>query len=1464
MNELKLIIEGGGVTRAAVLSENRPGIRIGSVSDCDIRLKRELFDGPVLVTVCFSGDGWRISCEEGAALISRTGKEASEFGVLHGDIFSLRQGGSDVLKFYTYFSYPDPAPDYDAIIDIRDLSPVVIGNTDGAHIKLDSDIISGEYIVLSNDDGEISADASFAPNSALLNGERFFGIAKISDFDFISLGDFIFYFKNGVLYTPEREDLSVASGLDYMPLREETPAYRYPELNRGPRLKKDLGDEPIEIAGPPKKPDAPKTSLILQLSPTLAMIAVSALSQASLIGSGVKGAGLVISNFSTLAVGILTTVFGFAHGRLTYRSSLKKWENGYREIILKKTAELEDEKFREQTELWHIYPDCESLREFVKTFSGRIFERSPADDDFLSLSLGTGSNPAMRKPVFKPVDHSGAESEMTALAKSVCEKYSEVDGTPVRVDLRASGTIGVIGDEEKRYEFFKTLLAQVCILHSYEDVKVILMIPSGETDKYGWVKWFPHLNGVGGELRGIVCDRESRDRVFEYLYSVMSERKSALESGREIKSPHIVVFALEEYDVKKHPLYNFSEEFSELGVSFVFFGSYCENLPKNCSEIIKLDTSGCSVSSKNDGNAERKFTPDEINDFSISFIAERLAPIYTSGTSLAAKLPTDVSLFEILNILEPEDYGMPEKWKKADVSHSLSVPLGLDALGNVLRLDISERAHGPHGLIAGTTGSGKSELLSTYILSAALNYRPTELAFLLIDFKGGGMANQFEGLPHIVGIITDNDGEGTERSLRSIRSEIERRKRLFADENVSSIDGYIRKYRAGAAEIPLPHLVITVDEFAELKAEHPEFMRELISAARIGRSLGVHLILSTQKPAGQVSEQILSNSRFRICLKVASRDDSYEVLRTPLASEIKERGQAYLQVGNNEVFTLFQSAYTGASALSDKNGSAREFTVSEVSFSGVRTPVYVKKASDSNGERLTQLRAVIDYISDYVKTSGEPVPSPIFLSPLPENINFPTDDLSSDGAMDAEIGIIDDVEKQSQPVFRLDISDGNVLVVGESGSGKTELCKTFIRSLCSKNSPEQFGFMIIDLASKALMGMSRLRHCIGLATDPGESLRRAVEFICREISRRKTLAAGTEVMTPEVVIIDNLSEFREAVKEYESDAVYLLREGPSVGVYTLASDTSASGIGSKFMSCFPVRIALHLTDPGSYIGILGKTVPASKSVPGRGRVRVDGNMYLFQTYSPFGQDVSEEQFAEKINKAYPKPGPVKMPELPKSLSVEETASLGNPNDEKIAVGLDFETAEPVFIDLTEENIGIAAKSLGIKTAVIKTIVAGALKKSCKIKIIISDRADGQLNITGCKRVLTDDLGKELEALKESGERALIILNDRKAVEKYAGEIAALTASGNVFTVFSDIPGAGGFGSLEATRLVKNLRGYIIFDDLRRVDFIGSLRLTPSELRRYVRPAFASDGYILNGEGLERVRFSDPERGDGDD
>lgn len=204
---------------------------------------------------------------------------------------------------------------------------------------------------------------------------------------------------------------------------------------------------------------------------------------------------------------------------------------------------------------------------------------------------------------------------------------------------------------------------------------------------------------------------------------------------------------------------------------------------------------------------------------------------------------------------------------------------------------------------------------------------------MIIDFKGGGMVNQFKDLPHLLGAITNIDGKEIDRSLKSIKAELQKRQYLFAEAEVNHIDKYIQKYKAGEVLEPLPHLIIIVDEFAELKAEQPDFMKELISAARIGRSLGVHLILATQKPAGQVDEQIWSNSRFKLCLKVQGPEDSNEVLKSPLAAEIKEPGRAYFQVGNNEIFELFQSAYSGAPAQSD-DADVKEYCIYELELSG--------------------------------------------------------------------------------------------------------------------------------------------------------------------------------------------------------------------------------------------------------------------------------------------------------------------------------------------------------------------------------------------------------------------------------------------------------------------------------------------------------------------------------------------------
>ena len=347
-----------------------------------------------------------------------------------------------------------------------------------------------------------------------------------------------------------------------------------------------------------------------------------------------------------------------------------------------------------------------------------------------------------------------------------------------------------------------------------------------------------------------------------------------------------------------------------------------------------------------------------------------MAPVYCEEISLESSLRKNISLFELLGIYSANDLELKTRWNDSKIYETMAVPLGINVKNDVVCLNLHEKFHGPHGLVAGTTGSGKSEILQSFILSAATYFHPYEIGFVIIDFKGGGMVNQFKDLPHLIGAITNIDGNEIQRSLKSIKAELMKRQNHFASAGVNHIDKYIQLYKDGKVTEALPHLIIIVDEFAELKAEQPEFMKELISAARIGRSLGVHLILATQKPSGVVDAQIWSNSKFKLCLKVQSKEDSNEVIKTPLAAEIKEPGRAYLQVGNNEIFELFQSAYSGAPATVDASEVEKEFVISKVGFTGNRKPIYVRKKRKQKINVQNQLDAIVAYIHDYCNKEG--------------------------------------------------------------------------------------------------------------------------------------------------------------------------------------------------------------------------------------------------------------------------------------------------------------------------------------------------------------------------------------------------------------------------------------------------------------------------------------------------------------
>lgn len=435
-----------------------------------------------------------------------------------------------------------------------------------------------------------------------------------------------------------------------------------------------------------------------------------------------------------------------------------------------------------------------------------------------------------------------------------------------------------------------------------------------------------------------------------------------------------------------------------------------------------------------------------------------------------AAIPDMLTFLDMYKTSRGEDLDMYHKWLENRTYESMRSLIGQKAGEQPVYLDIHEKYHGHHGLVAGTTGSGKSETLQTYILSLVLNYHPHEVAFILIDYKGGGMAQSFIGLPHLAGVITNLGGNQTTRALLSINAEIKRRQRTFNEYKIKHIDAYIELYRNGEAEEPMPHLLIIADEFAELKKEQPDFVRALVSAARVGRSLGINLILATQKPSGVVDDEIWSNTRFRICLRVADKQDSNEMLKRTDAAYITGTGRGFLQVGNDEIFDEFQSGWSGAPYTPEVpfNDDSKAKAVI-IGLTG--KPEAVKKKKKKKGDnvkKFTQLDAMVQYAANLAEENHIKPLRQIWLPPLPGI--FYLDDLEltwDEKQIKLPVGLADDPQNQRQfPVYLDFIRDGHLLICGSAGSGKTSLVQTILYGAALPVKASQGESMMLAIREK--------------------------------------------------------------------------------------------------------------------------------------------------------------------------------------------------------------------------------------------------------------------------------------------------------------------------------------------------------------------------------------------------------------
>lgn len=1495
-NRYRIILTGKNIYKEAELTPEMKNVRLGTATECEIRLLKEAFFESVELDFTQSDGVWTVFCSDNLFLDVGDARKLYTLHLSHGDCFRVfyQESNNELFSVEFLIDFESERKSISRRIDISGQPRIEIGTDPENQIVLLSRYAKNDKLILTQEKQGFVLHIKNTTYGVYINGRKAENGEVIKDGDFLSVSDAVFYYKDNVLWT-EESDKIIINQLKYS---GEEKQGNYPKFKRNTRVKVIPDDEKIEILDPPAKPEKPKTNLLQRLLPSMGMLVASGVmafigSPTMLIFSGISG---------TMA--IVTAILGMREGKKDFEEKTKARLEKYTSYIANKRIEIEQARQDERSVLEELYVSREAEQQNLTTFSYNLFDRSAEDEDYLCVRLGTGDIEARREINYKKQERLEIEDDLQVMPAQLYEDYHLVRDAPVVCDFKAVNAVGVTGSMQCQLALLKNMVLDIVARQYHSDVRLAFVADKCNSEQVWRYRMLPHVYNDILFVRNIICNAESKNLIYEYLYKELSVREQ-----NKTYDNHIVIFFLNECGFNSHPISKFIEKAKDLGVTFVFFGQKRADIVQGCGALIEVqDMHHAILVDTEDKTNSTRFVFDPINDKDMDAVIKLLAPVYTEEISLEGTLTKNISLFQLLNILSVDDLDLSKRWASTKVYKSMAAPIGVSKT-NVVYLDLHDKYHGPHGLVAGTTGSGKSEILQTYILSMATLFHPYEVGFVIIDFKGGGMVNQFLNLPHLMGSITDIDGREINRSLKSIKAELDKRKRRFAEADVNHIDKYIQKYKAGEVKEPLPHLIIIVDEFAELKAEQPEFMKELISAARIGRSLGVHLILATQKPAGQVNEQIWSNSRFKLCLKVQTQEDSNEVLKSPLAAEIKEPGRAYLQVGNNEIFELFQSAYSGASERAD-DGNVKEFALYELPDTGKRVPVFVQKRQQTGQNSSTQLDAIVRYVNDYCKQNKLLKLPDICLPSLSRNIAFPKEKCAASSELVyADFGIYDDPENQYQGVYTVDLTNQNVMIIGSSQSGKTNVLQTIIRSVAENYTPSEVNIYIVDFASMVLKNFEGLNHVGGVVTaSEDEKLKNLFKLLRGEMEKRKEkmLSVGVSSFAaykeagktdlPQILLmIDNLTALKELYFQDDDELLSLCREGLSVGISVIIANSQTAGIGYKYLSNFSCRIALFCNDSGEYGSLFDHCRERIEDIHGRGIIEIDKvhlecQMFLaFEGEKEIDRINSIKRYIAECNAKNPREAARIIPVIPDIINskfIEKNFSGFMQDSGKLVLGLDYATVMPFVIDI--KGLGLLAVS-GRESAgkhnFIKALVKmsemvhpgstevyivdgirrklASLKNAANVKTyeIVQDNAINLLkNIVAELKSRYDAVAFGDETAAANKKTIVLILNSYDAAEAISNNTSAMACykeligkykNMNVCVILGDFENANvPYAAPEIYKKARDAKHFMFFDDMANMKVLD---MPLAVLREFKKPIETGDGYYIKNNNCMKIK-----------
>lgn len=1033
-----------------------------------------------------------------------------------------------------------------------------------------------------------------------------------------------------------------------------------------PRILKSLDCDEIEVDAPPSPFTVDKTPAILTLGPSLTMSMVMLASLGVSIANAISGGQLS----TIIASGIMAV--GMLLGSLMWPTLLRSYQkrktlaeeqhrkNRYSSYI----ADIEKELIAKRDRAVRVLNDslCPPPQRLCAMLDSennklRLWERSFEDSDFLAIRVGLGNRLSEVKIKIPKQGFQLYEDELRKLPSELSQKYGTLTNVPLTLDLRNNHSIGIIGSSGNIQTILNEVILNVISLHPYDEVKLVLIAsPKGAAD-FEHFKNIPHIWSNDKRVRFFATNPEEVHHIFNAIDEKITDRESA---GREeaIPIPHYVIIVTEPNLIEKEAFCRYMDDSNnQVGITTLFAYGDITKLPKSCKTIIQSDPTRTGYYIKNrNANKFVPFVLDTIDAESMYSFVEKLSQLSIKRDARSMGIVDRISFLQMYKAGNVQELSIESHWDNNNSAKSLAAPIGVVAGGDVFCLDLHEAYHGCHGLVAGTTGSGKSEFLQAFILSLAIHYSPKEVAFVLVDFKGGDMARPFmakahsPALPHLSATISNLSGNILYRALVSLEAEIKSRQRIFNQAAAAlgvdklDINSYHKYYKGGRLDTPLPHLVIIIDEFAQLKTQQPEFLEQLINVAQVGRSLGIHLILATQKPSGIVDPQIMSNSRFKVCLKVADKQDSIDMINKPDSAMIKNPGRLYLQVGYDEVYECIQSGYSGADYVPTRTFIPdEELTVQMTDHTA--NPIHSAKLEISSGKSdKTQLEAIVAEIVALGQKRSLAA-KPLWLEMLPEKVLLSSLEKGEKGLCSATIGLADFVRIQKQKPLVVDFSKtGHIGLYGASGSGKTTFLQTLVYSMVCEYgySPAELNFYAMDFGGRNLGYLTDLPHTGGVVfADEEDKLCELVSVLQSIIDERKRLFAnhncGTfldyRAISPSplpaiVVLIDNFASFRDKYMDVSDAMIDIISAGQTFGVFFVITGNTRNSIYYKVTEHIATYFTLKMNDPSNYLDILNMRPPIiPEDISGRGITVINREVIEFQTAVAFGGETESDRIA---------------------------------------------------------------------------------------------------------------------------------------------------------------------------------------------------------------------------------------------